>query len=74
MRHKPQSLPSREPGLLEQEVADTLLANCIKTICEEMALKQGITEALIDTVALESMRAMADACMIHIPKDLNDVD
>ncbi|ETI24853.1 hypothetical protein G647_04223 [Cladophialophora carrionii CBS 160.54] len=64
MRHKPQAVPTREPALIEQEVVDKLLVDCIRTICEEVALKQDITDPVVESVVLESMVAMVDEFML----------
>ncbi|EXJ60317.1 hypothetical protein A1O7_04469 [Cladophialophora yegresii CBS 114405] len=64
MRHKPQTIPTREPALIEQEVVDKLLANCIRTICQEEALKQDIRNPGIQTAVLESLVAMVDEFML----------
>ena len=63
MRHKPQVVPTREPALLDQEVVDKLLIQCVKTICEEVAVKDGTTSPVIESVALESMAAAVDECI-----------
>lgn len=63
MRHKPQSIPTPEPALREQGVVDKLLVGCVQAICEEVAVKQGITEPVIESVALEAMVAAVDECM-----------
>lgn len=73
LRHKPQSIPTSEPAIVEQEAIDKLLVGCIKSICEEVALEQGITTPVIESVALESLAAAVDECMIppQTPKMLH---
>lgn len=63
LRHKAQSVDTREPALVEQEVVDRLLVECVKTICEEVALKQKILDPVIESVALESLAAVLEECM-----------
>lgn len=70
MRHKAQSLPTREPALIEQEVVDKLLVDCVKTICEGEALKQNITDPFIQSVALESLTAATEECMLSFDCDV----
>ncbi|KAJ9603854.1 hypothetical protein H2200_011375 [Cladophialophora chaetospira] len=65
MRHKPQSIPTPEPALLEQEAVDKLLIHCVKAICEEVAFKQGIAEPVIESVVLESMVAAVNEFILQ---------
>jgi hypothetical protein len=65
MRHKPQTIPTPEPALVDQEVVDKLLVDCIRTICEEVALKEDITDPVIESVVLESMVAAVDECRLR---------
>ncbi len=51
---------------MEQEVVDKLLVDCIKSISQEVARKQGITSPVIESVALESLAAAVDEC-IYLP-------
>ncbi|KAL2404891.1 hypothetical protein ABEF93_008121 [Exophiala dermatitidis] len=64
LRHKPQSLPSAEPALMEQDAVDKLLTDFVKSICEEEAIKQGITDPVIESVALEELVSVADEFMM----------
>lgn len=64
LRHKAQSLPSGEPALMDQEVVDTLLMGCISTICDAEAVKQTTKSASIESVALESLTAAVEECMV----------
>ncbi|KIW43208.1 uncharacterized protein PV06_04334 [Exophiala oligosperma] len=66
MRHKAQSIPTREPALIEQEVVDKLLVDCVKTICEGEALKQNITDPYIQSVALESLTAATEEFILKV--------
>jgi hypothetical protein len=43
-------------------MVDQLLSNCVEAICEEVALKQGITEPDVHPLAVESMVAAVDEC------------
>lgn len=70
MRHKAQSIPTREPALVEQQVVDKLLVDCVKTICEAEALKQNITDPYIESVALESFTAATEECTLSFQGDM----
>ncbi|KAK5061097.1 hypothetical protein LTR84_007639 [Exophiala bonariae] len=60
LRHKPPTVPTREPALLDRELVDKLLIGSIKTICEEVAVKEKIECPVIESVALESLSAAVD--------------
>lgn len=66
-------MPTKEPALVEQELVDQLLTDCVKTICVGEALKQSITSPLIEPVALESLRALMEECTFSPPTDLLQV-
>lgn len=71
LRHKPQSVPTKEPAILEQEIVGKFLLDFIKTICEEEAVKQGITSPFIESVALEELLAVVEEC-IYSPSCLRE--
>ncbi|KIW10992.1 hypothetical protein PV08_10291 [Exophiala spinifera] len=66
MRHKAQSIPTREPALVEQHLVDKLLVDCVKTICEAEALKQNIPDPYIESVALESFTAATEEFILKV--------
>lgn len=57
IRHH-EEVPAGE--LLSQKILDVQMTQAIKTICEEIAFRQGIEHPQIDSVALESLRALTD--------------
>lgn len=63
--HKPSQVPG-EPALLPVELLDKLLLDSIKTICEEQAWKQGIGKPIIESVALEALRALVDEYILKL--------
>ena len=63
IRHKMQRLATTEPAIMGEEILDKLLFDSIKTICEEQGLKNGIHNAIIEPVAFESLRNLAEECM-----------
>ncbi|KAK4946320.1 hypothetical protein LTR10_014518 [Elasticomyces elasticus] len=66
MRHKAQSVPAQEPALVEQEIVDELVSDCVKTICVGEAYKQAITSPLIEPAALESLMALMEEYILKI--------
>ncbi|KAG9768183.1 hypothetical protein KCU88_g7259, partial [Aureobasidium melanogenum] len=64
LRHKPQSLPSAEPALMEQDAVDKFLTDFVKSTCEEEAIKLGITDPVIESVALEELVGVTDEFMM----------
>ncbi|EXJ94793.1 hypothetical protein A1O1_03191 [Capronia coronata CBS 617.96] len=65
LHHKPQSVPPTEAAILEQAVVDKFLIDCVKTICEEEAVKQGITNPYIESVALEELLAALEEFVLR---------
>ncbi|EXJ88834.1 hypothetical protein A1O3_01898 [Capronia epimyces CBS 606.96] len=63
LHHKAQAVPPKEPALLEQDIIDKFLVDFTKTVCEEEALKQGITNPFIESVALGELIALAEEFM-----------
>lgn len=66
LRHKPPTVPTREPALLDSELVDKLMVGSIKTICEEVAAKENIECPVIESVALESLSAAVDECTMRL--------
>ncbi|KIV96323.1 hypothetical protein PV10_00205 [Exophiala mesophila] len=65
LHHKQAPFPSKEPALIDQHVVDKLLIDSVKTICEEVAAKEGIQNPVIESVALESITAAADEFILR---------
>ena len=66
LKHKAQSVASKEPALVEVETVDKLLVEAIKDVLEEEALKQDIHGPQIESLALEALRNAVDECMHYI--------
>jgi hypothetical protein len=62
MRHKPQSIPTPEPSLLDQDIVDDLLLRAIHSICEEAAVKEGLDDAGVEAPAAEALLEAANEC------------
>jgi hypothetical protein len=62
MRHKPQSIPTPEPTLLDQGIVDDLLLRAIHSICEEAAVKEGLDDAGVEAPASEALLEAANEC------------
>lgn len=63
LKHKAQSVPSKEPALLEAETLDKLLVEAIKDVLEEQGLKENIYDPQIESLALEAFRNAVEECM-----------
>lgn len=62
LHHKPQPSPLKEPAILEPDVLDKFLIEAVKNVLEEEGLKQNISDPLIESLALESLRNAVDEC------------
>ena len=68
MRHKPQSIPTPDDTLLEQEAVNRLVLQAISAVCKEVAVKEGITLPEVEPLVLESMAAAVDECMLQVAR------
>lgn len=60
---KPQSVAAGEPAIIEQETLDRFLVGAIKVICEEQAAQRGDESLIIESLALEAFRNVAEECL-----------
>lgn len=62
INHAIQDVPPHEPSLLPLETVDKLVVDSLKTICEEEAQKQGISDPIIESIVMEALRNAAEEC------------
>lgn len=61
-RPLPQPVEPREPAFVNQETAEKLLFDAIKTVVEEEGLKRGIQDPVIESLALTAFHDAVQEC------------